>query len=89
MRKGSQPLRDESSLENCIATLAHNEVAAPHHFRYSTLRVRQVALLSPQPAQQILRVDRLGENIEFVPVPARLFQQIGRCGLAGKQQDLD
>ena len=32
---------------------------------------------------------RLGQNLELVPLRARLLQQIGRGRLAGKQQDLD
>ena len=43
--------------------------------------------LRAQPAQQILGMDGLGEDVELVPFGARLFQQVGRGGLAGKEQN--
>src|ERR1017187_10023218 len=42
-----------------------------------------------QAAQQVLRMDRLGQNLELVALCTRLFQKIGRGGLAGVKQDLD
>ena len=33
-------------------------------------------------------MDRLGEDLELVALRPRLFQQIGRGGLAGEEQDL-
>jgi hypothetical protein len=38
--------------------------------------------------QEILRVDGLGQNFEFVALRPRFLQQVGRSRLAGKQENL-
>jgi len=43
--------------------------------------------LQAQSRQQILRVYRLGQNFKFVTLGTGFFEQVGGCGLSGKQQD--
>ena len=38
--------------------------------------------------KEIGRVHRLGEDLEFMPLGTGLFEEIRRCRLAGKEQDL-
>ena len=45
--------------------------------------------LRAKPAEQILGMDGLGQNLEFVPLGAGFLKEIGGGGLAGKQQNLD
>lgn len=52
-------------------------------------RRRPTESLAAQPVQQILRVHRFGEDVELVPVLARLLEQIGSGRLALKQENLD
>jgi hypothetical protein len=51
--------------------------------------VREILLqlfeLFPQSGKQILRMDGFREDVELVAFFARLFQQVGRGGLAGKK----
>ncbi len=47
------------------------------------------AALFTQPAQQVLRVHRLGQDLKLVPVGASLFEQIGGSSLPREKQDLD
>jgi hypothetical protein len=44
--------------------------------------------LTSQPRQEILRVHRLRQNLEFMPLSARPVQQIGSCSLTREEQDL-
>jgi hypothetical protein len=47
------------------------------------------AVLAAQPAQQVLRVDGLGKDLELVALGTCFFQQVGGGCLAGEEQDLD
>ena len=44
--------------------------------------------LASESCQQILGMDRFGEDFKFVALHARPVQQIGSCCLAGEKKDL-
>ena len=54
---------------------------------YAVMReiLLQLFELFPQSGKQILRMDGFREDVELVAFFARLFQQVGRGGLAGKK----
>jgi hypothetical protein len=59
---------------------------------YSDHETPQVAArgedLGAKSCQQILGMDRFGQDLKLMPLRSRLFEKISRGGLTGKQQDL-
>jgi len=49
----------------------------------------EAALLAAQPGKEILRVDWLCQDFEFVALGTCLFQKVSSCCLPGEEQDLD
>jgi hypothetical protein len=66
--------------------------STPHHYGdgFDTLNPIPCALpfLASESCEQILRMDRFGEDFEFVALHARPVEQIGGCCLSGEKKDL-
>ncbi len=51
------------------------------------LFLTNVINLAAQFREQVGRVDRFSQNLKFVPLRPRLFQEVRRCGLTGEEQN--